>query len=752
MARRVDLGGVWDVTGEAPWEGEAPTGPLRAPVPGRVCQALEEAGMLAPLASPKGLREREWVFRRTWTYRRTFETPDEPREGRSERYYLRLRVAGRGAVELDGQIVGAVSGPWMEDVLDVTDTVAKGGAHQLAIRINQPMEGAAAAPETGILSAQLQCCAFGRILRFNARGEENCLKVSAWMEGYTAGRVIFHYRVLLGEELVVSWDATEQLMAAEQRFDHAIPVPSPRPWRIGEGQEQPVYAVRLMVERGGTRCDSLEFSAGFTQYALHPPEGGAGALPYAAAEGERSVFLSAAQLDPPFSVEHIRQLAKAGVRAVRFGGALPPTEEAYDWCDRLGLLVWQELPLFGPAEPPVQPSAACAIAGDAAGRLAAHPCAAVISGGRELQWPDGTPAGVLHPTLARMREVVEDIAPWISFFPTSPSGPVGRASAWDAGRGLRHDAIGPQAYHPVDFYQAMNQDDSLLPTDVGAAAPQYWADAGDAWRDGEGDALIALETLMGSFGTDGRARYLQLGRFLQGQMALYSILSARSRAPRCAGLILRRANMPYPAAASPALMDFDGRERPALGAMERAMAPVAAFARLEKATFYRGETIETMLHILAEPGDAKLYRLECKLTDVRGSAVCERTFQGRGGAGPCGEMAYPLGADAPDCLLLWLELYDGELRLWREAIPLAIPREGEPLLAPLGRLPRAKPAISAQEGHLVLANDGPDALMGLTVYQGNAIVHSGALLPWEAQPLPIDPQLLGTLRIEALNV
>ncbi len=219
-----------------------------------------------------------------------------------------------------------------------------------------------------------------------------------------------------------------------------------------------------------------------------------------------------------------------------------------------------------------------------------------------------------------------------------------------------------------------------------------------------------------------------------------------------AGVIWHRGNMPHPLAVSCALLDLNDGERPALGGVKRMAGGIAVAVEMEKPYYYKGETVAAKLRLLAPPSDDKLYRVEARLTDTRGNAMAERTYQARGGGDIAGEIACPLGADAPETALMWLQVFDGFSPVFRDTWAIAIPREGEPPLAPLRRLPKAVPALTVMEDKLVLTNDGPEALLGLTLYAAGRIIYAGAMLPWEAREMPVDPSTVESLRIEALNI
>ncbi|NUS10483.1 MAG: glycoside hydrolase family 2 protein [Streptomyces sp.] len=85
----------------------------------------------------------------------------------------------------------------------------------------------------------------------------------------------------------------------------------------------------------------------------------------------------------------LRQAADAGVDLVRvWAGGLYETEDFYDACDELGLMVWQDFPFACAAYPEEQPlrSEVEAEARENVGRLAPHPSLVLWNGNNENLW------------------------------------------------------------------------------------------------------------------------------------------------------------------------------------------------------------------------------------------------------------------------------------------------------------------------------------------------------------------------------
>ena len=141
----------------------------------------------------------------------------------------------------------------------------------------------------------------------------------------------------------------------------------------------------------------------------------------------------------PEKLEHLLSLAaRAGVNVLRvWGGGLIETEEFYELCDRLGLLVWQEFSMSSsgiesvPSDDPGFVATMVEDARDIVPRLRRHPSLALWCGGNELD-ADGS-----EPVLAALREVVRELDPGRAWLPTSPLGEDDIHGPWE------HQGPGP---------------------------------------------------------------------------------------------------------------------------------------------------------------------------------------------------------------------------------------------------------------------------------------------------------------------
>jgi beta-mannosidase len=140
----------------------------------------------------------------------------------------------------------------------------------------------------------------------------------------------------------------------------------------------------------------------------------------------------------PEKLERLLRLAqRAGVNLLRvWGGGVIESDEFYAWCDRLGLLVWQEFSQSSSgleSIPSDEPEFIATLASDAREIVpsrAWHPSLAIWCGGNELDADDSTPA------IAALREVVRELDPGRAWLPTSPVGELDVHGPWEH-QGLR---------------------------------------------------------------------------------------------------------------------------------------------------------------------------------------------------------------------------------------------------------------------------------------------------------------------------
>lgn len=308
--------------------------------------------------------------------------------------------------------------------------------------------------------------------------------------------------------------------------------------------------------------------------------------------GVNWVPLRADYADVPLE-EYRRRLetyVRLGVNLVRvWGGGSREDDVFYDLCDELGLLVWQELPLSSSGldnRPPDDDgfvAGLAAIAAHYAARLHTHPSLLVWSGGNELSQAEcgepapGSPLTFAHPALAAARDAIREFDSQRKIVPTSPSGPRYVADAAEFGQGLHHDVHGPWTarVEPDGWREYWAEDDAMLRSEVGVAGAsglelleshglagtgaadriELWRHTSNWWidRDDVPDGDLAAWVAQSQRG--------------QAEAIALAASTSMDRFPACGGFIVWMGHDSFPCAVSLALLDVDGRTKPAAEAL-----------------------------------------------------------------------------------------------------------------------------------------------------------------------------------------
>ncbi len=168
-------------------------------------------------------------------------------------------------------------------------------------------------------------------------------------------------------------------------------------WPRGYG-EQPLYEVELTLTHGGVPLDAWRRRIGFRTVELDRSTDAYGTGFTFVVNGTR-LFARGVNWIPddvfPSRItreryrERLAQAADAGVDLVRvWGGGIYESEDFYDACDELGLLVWQDFPFACAAYPEEQPlrGEVEAEARENVVRLMPHPSLVLWNGNNENLW------------------------------------------------------------------------------------------------------------------------------------------------------------------------------------------------------------------------------------------------------------------------------------------------------------------------------------------------------------------------------
>jgi beta-mannosidase len=432
----------------------------------------------------------------------------------------------------------------------------------------------------------------------------------------------------------------------------------------------------------------------------------------------------------PAKLAHLlRVAARANVNLIRvWGGGLIETDEFYDLCDRLGLLVWQEFSMSSsgiesvPADDPSFVATMVDEAREIVPRLRHHPSLGVWCGGNELARDDG-PLDDATPVLGALRDTVRELDPARPWVPTSPSGDGDVHGPWEHQGLRRHNAhydagtwslqseFGVEGMTNRRALTALIDEPHRWPAD--RTNPVY-EHLGAWWN----NAALVQEAFGGRIADLDTMR--RASQQLQYDGLRYAVEANRRRG---SGTIPWQLNESYPNAWCTAAVDHRGDPKPAYYGVARAYRPVHVAASF--ATWAWGGEDEVRARIWAWGVDDAVSRL----VDLDGAVVAESHAD---------EIAAPLEAFSSDVFLLDLGMNRYVLSRTENLAPLLDlpPAEVAAELDDDGvhlHLHLHPPAPAAALG-IVLEDARPHDAPGWVVFEDNVI----DLLPGESRTIRVD--------------
>ena len=614
-------------------------GPALAAVPGCVHLDLLAAGLVPDPYLDQNEAAAAWVGRTDWTYTTTFDW--HPSNG------ARVDLVAEGLdtvaqVSLNGAVLGATRNMHRTYRFDVTGTVLP-GQNRLTIAFRAPLDAAEAA------SAEL-----GRRPHVNAH-PYNALRKNASSFGWDWGpdlptsgiwrpialeewsvarlasvRPLVDVRpdltgvlqVHAGVERTSSADLVLRASVAGRVTSVAVPAGEPAAvatievpdaplwWPRGYGA-QPLAEVLVELLDGDVVLDSHRTRVGFRTVAVEsgPDEHGTS---FALRVNGTRVLVRGFNWIPddafPSRVDRarversVRQAFDSNANLLRVcGGGIYESDDFYDLCDELGLLVWQDFLFACAAYPQEEPLAGevRAEAAEAIARLSPHPSLALWCGGNECLWGHadwgweaplaGLTWGLGYYTQT-LPGLVAELDPGRPYIPGSPFSPVAGMHPNDPSHGPMHiwdvwnerDYTGYLSYTPrfvaefgfqgppswATLTRAVH-DEPLAPDSPGMLAHQK-AD------DGNGKLARGLRGhLPDPAGMDDWHWATQLN---QSRALATGIEHFRALAPICSGAVVWQLNDCWPVS-SWAVVDGDGRLKPAWYAVRRAFRDRLAMIR-----------------------------------------------------------------------------------------------------------------------------------------------------------------------------
>ncbi|MFJ4922773.1 glycosyl hydrolase 2 galactose-binding domain-containing protein [Streptomyces sp. NPDC088725] len=618
-------GGSQAVGGYRAPEGSEPVGtsPIPAQVPGCVHTDLLAAGLIPDPFLGRNEDEVAWVGRADWTY----ETRLGPRPTAHERTDLVFDGLDTASeISLGAEVIGRTRNMHRGYRFDITDRPASGST-ALAVRFTSAYTEAESVREQ--LGARpnaypepfqfirKMACSFGwdwgptlvtagiwRPVRLEHWSTARLARVrpEVTVDG-TTGRVDVHVEVErtasgTGRPLVAEVQVGGR--RASLGFDGAsatlaVTVPDADLWWPRGYGRQPLHdCVVTLHDESGAVIDRWSRRVGFRTVALDtsPDEHGTGFT--LVINGERifargvnwipdDVFPS--RISPRRYRERLTQAAEAGVDLVRvWGGGIYESDDFYDVCDELGLMVWQDFLFACAAYPEEQPlrSEIEAEARENVTRLMPHASLVLWNGNNEnlwgfrdwgweqrlagASWGEGYYLGLLPRVVAETDPTRPYWAgsPWSGSWDRHPNDPAhGTTHSWEVWNRTDYtDYLAEVPRFVAEFgwqappaYATLRRalpDEELAPDSPGVLHHQKAADGNGKLERG----LARHFALPGDFD-----RWHYLTQVNQARAVATGIEHWRSHWPVCAGTIVWQLNDCWPVT-SWAAVDGDARLKP----------------------------------------------------------------------------------------------------------------------------------------------------------------------------------------------
>jgi beta-mannosidase len=384
-------------------------------------------------------------------------------------------------------------------------------------------------------------------------------------------------------------------------------------------------------------------------------------------------------------VVSILGLAKeAGFNLLRnWGGAAAPTEEFFEICSELGLLVWQEFPLACTRydEQPYIDQLKRE-AEEMVRRLRCHPCLAILCGGNELfnSWSLMTEQDIALRTLD---SVCLAEAPETPFLKTSPIMGMGHGSylfVIHDGRDVMEYITDASCTAYTEFgvpsLSSMEALDRMI--------PQYerWPIRDTmSWRERHGlkawdghpaswSTQDIVEDILGPMGS--LEELIAGAQLLQGEGLRFIYEEARRQKPKASMALNWCFNEPWPTAANNSLLQWPDNPKPAYFAVKEACRPTLASLRFFHSRFLPGEEMRIEPWLLNESPEAQQAEVSVRVNGEEIGVARLEAGAWRNGKGE----SLLAGAAFVNCVMT-LEAVCEEHPEWNSKYTLFMDRRGE---------------------------------------------------------------------------
>lgn len=591
--------------------------PLPAVVPGCVHTDLLAAGVIPDPFLGLGENEVAWVGRREWTYERELQAV---RSGHEQTDLVFDGLDTVAEITLNGRLLGRVRNMHRSYRFDVTGldgslAVRFGSAYAEAEAVRAEVGDRPAAYTEPYQYLRKMACSFGWDWgpTLVTAGIWRPVRVERWSTARLArvrplvsveqGVGVVELRVEVERTRVEAGLTLEARAGGRSvRAEVAgtggavrIEVPGAELWWPRGYGGQPLYEVELTLLHGNAPLDVWRRRVGFRSVALDTTADAHGTGFTLVVNGER-LFARGVNWIPddvfPSRVtreryrKRLRQAADAGVDLVRvWGGGIYESEDFYDACDELGLLVWQDFPFACAAYPEEQPlrGEVEAEARENVVRLMPHPSLVLWNGNNENLWGfrdwgwaerlggDSWGEGYYLGVLPRIVDELDPTRPYTAGSPWSGSW---RHHPNDPAHGTHHSW---EVWNRLDYAEYRSEVPRFV-AEFGWQAPPAYATLRRALP-GEELAADSPGMLHHQKAEDGNGklarglarhfalpdgdfdRWHYLTQVNQARAVAAGVEHWRSHWPVCAGTIVWQLNDCWPVT-SWAAIDGDGREKP----------------------------------------------------------------------------------------------------------------------------------------------------------------------------------------------
>ncbi len=423
-----ELDGDWSLrqVGSQEW--------LKARVPGGVHLDLMAAGRIPDPFVEDGEQAAMWVAEADWEYRREFRV-DPALAGQSHVEIVFEGLDTLAEVRFNGELIGTANNMFRTWRWDITSRILPGG-NEVTVTFRSAVRRAAALDSVRHLDAPEDQMPGAPYIRkapchFGWDWGPRLANVGLWrgihLQGWTGARFddvhvsqdIVHGRAVIGAHVQVERhagrttdlattlrvehpggriDTARLAMQAGITCDIAIHIDQPELWWPHGHGEQPLYGVVVELADGDAVLDRRSYKVGLRALELRrEPDDrgesfifGVNGVPIF---GRGSNWIPADVFPARADGQRLRSLLRAAVAAnhnmIRvWGGGYYESDEFYDECDRLGVLVWQDFMFSCSVYPMTDESFLANVRAEAeeqVRRLRHHSCLALWCGNNEME-------------------------------------------------------------------------------------------------------------------------------------------------------------------------------------------------------------------------------------------------------------------------------------------------------------------------------------------------------------------------------